>query len=235
MIDRSPTCRPAGPNSGTQKWRELLFLHWRISYEQLRPLIPAELEIDTFNGQCFVALVPFRMCEICPPWLPKRFAFHFLETNVRTYVHYQGKPGVYFFSLDASSRLAVWAARLGWSLPYYYAKMQSATHTDHRTYQCTRGKINSCVKFRTEGQLQVAPPNSMEHFLLERYILFVKRSGVIYSGTVHHVPYSYQSAIVESIDDSLVKASGLELATSQPDLAHFSPGVDVEVFQISPA
>lgn len=235
MIDRSPIGRPGGPNSGTQIWRDLLFLHWSISIDQLRQLVPKELEIDTYNGQAYVALVPFRMCEISPSWLPKRFAFNFLETNVRTYVHYKGKPGVYFFSLDASSRLAVWAARTGWSLPYYYAKMKSDSRGDLRTYQCTRGDVSSLVDFHAEGALGTAEPGTIEYFLLERYVLFVKRSGVVYSGTVHHVPYSYQSCVVDKLDDSLVTNTGLKLSTTMPDLAHFSPGVNVEVFKIAPA
>ncbi|MCU0710675.1 MAG: DUF2071 domain-containing protein [Pirellula sp.] len=234
MIDRSLNNRPLGPNSGTQIWRDLLFLHWKIPTEELRPLVPKELEIDTYDGQSFVALVPFRMCEICPPWLPKRLAFTFFETNVRTYVLHKGKPGVYFFSLDASSRLAVWAARLGWSLPYYYAKMQSESRGELRTYRCTRGHVRSLVEFSPSGDLETAKPGTMEHFLLERYVLFVKRSGIIYSGTVHHAPYSYQPSIVNRLDDSLVANSGLKLPKNMPDLAHYSPGVNVEVFRIAP-
>ena len=235
MVDRSVMDRPDGPNSGTQIWRDLLFLHWCVSTDQLRRLIPEELEIDTYNGQAYVALVPFRMCEIRPPWLPKRFAFNFLETNVRTYVHYRGRPGVYFFSLDASSRLAVWAARTGWSLPYYFARMRSESRGDLQTYQCSRGDVDSSVEFRTQGTLETAKPGTVEHFLLERYILFVKRSGIIYSGTVHHAPYSYRSCVVNKLNDSLVTHAGLTLSTTIPDLAHFSPGVDVEVFKIAPA
>nr|MCU0721719.1 DUF2071 domain-containing protein [Pirellula sp.] len=179
--------------------------------------------------------VPFRMCDICPPWLPKRLAFNFLETNVRTYVHYKGKPGVYFFSLDASSRLAVWAARTGWSLPYYYARMQSERRQNLGTYQCNRGNILSYVEFQTDGPLVTAKPGTMEHFLLERYVLYVKRSGIIYSGTVHHAPYSYQSCVVNKLNDSLVTHAGLTLSSTLPDLIHFSPGVNVEVFKIAPA
>lgn len=239
MINRDPMNRPQGPNSGTQVWRDLLFLHWAVSIDQLRKIVPNELEIDTYDGQAFVALVPFRMCEICPPWLPKPLAFNFLETNVRTYVHYKGRPGVYFFSLDASSRLAVWAARMGWSLPYFYARMKMELRNNQRTYQCTRGDIRSAVTVRDNSLLapefETAKPGSIEHFLLERYILFVKRAGVIYSGTVHHTPYSFQTIQIESLDDSLVKHAGLALATPTPDLAHFSPGVSVEVFKIAPA
>jgi len=128
MIDRTaPTRRPPGRNDGTQRWESLLFAHWEISTETLRPLIPKQLDIDTFQGAAYIGVVPFKMRNIRPRWLPKKFAFNFLETNVRTYVVYKDQPGVYFFSLDANSRLAVMAARAGWSLPYHHATMSSAS------------------------------------------------------------------------------------------------------------
>jgi uncharacterized protein YqjF (DUF2071 family) len=113
--------------------------------------------------------------------------------------------------------------------------MKSENCDDLRTYQCTRGDIHSRVDFHVEGTPEIAEPGTLEHFLLERYLLFVKRSGVIYSGTVHHVPYSYQPCVVDKLDDSLVTNAGLTLSAPMPDLAHFSPGVNVEVFKIAPA
>ena len=103
--------RPSGPAAGTQQWRSLLFLHWEVAVDAMRSVVPPALELDLFEGRAFVGLVPFLMRHIRPRWLPKRLAFNFLETNVRTYVTYRGRPGVYFFSLDADSRLAVLAAR----------------------------------------------------------------------------------------------------------------------------
>ena len=125
VIDRvSPTHRPSGPARGYQQWRSLLFLHWPVPINVLRLLVPAELELDLLDGVAYVGVVPFVMQGVRPRWWPQRGAFEFLETNVRTYVHHQGRPGVYFFSLDAASRLAVWAARRFWGLPYFHAEMR---------------------------------------------------------------------------------------------------------------
>jgi len=234
-LDRlSPSLRPSTSNSGTQRWQNLLFLHWKVPLETLRRLVPTELEIDTFNGFAYVALVPFRMREIRPAWLPRRFAFNFFETNVRTYVTHRGRPGVYFFSLDASSRLAVWAARVGWALPYFYAQMKGSTHAGVSTFSCNRDGHKSRVEFQVEGEFSSSHLGTLEHFLLERYLLFVKRKERIYVGQVHHAPYRFARARVISLDDQLLSKAGLDLGNRQPDLAHYSPGVDVEVFRIVP-
>ena len=114
MIDRiAPTRRPAGTAAGFQRWRSLLFLHWPVPVEVLRSLIPAELDLDLHDGVAYVGVVPFAMQGIRPWWCPEALAFNFLETNVRTYVLNGGKPGVYFFSLDANSRAAVFAGTHG--------------------------------------------------------------------------------------------------------------------------
>ena len=238
MLDRiTPSRRPSGSNDGTQTWECLLFAHWEIPIETLRSHVPAEFEIDTFDGRAFVGVVPFKMRHIRPRWLPKFAAFNFLETNVRTYVIHRGRPGVYFFSLDANSRLAVWAARAGWSLPYYYAQMSTSQSGDQFTYQ-SRRRGNSAqlhVTFCVDQHLGPSAADTLEHFLLERYLLFVKRRGQIYVGQVHHSPYDAHSAIIEQCQGDLITAAGLPAAERPPDLAHYCPGVDVEVFGIHSA
>ena len=126
-IDRiAPTRRPPGRTVMRQQWRDLLFLHWPVPVEQLRPLIPAELAIDTYEGQAYIGLVPFTMRNVRPTWSPPVPPLsHFHEINVRTYVHRQGRdPGVWFFSLDAANPIAVKIARLWFKLPYFYARMR---------------------------------------------------------------------------------------------------------------
>jgi uncharacterized protein YqjF (DUF2071 family) len=235
MIDRiTPTTRPAGSNAGTQSWRSLLFCHWEVSVDSLRELVPAALSIDTYQGRAFVGLVPFRMNAVRPSWLPRRLAFHFLETNVRTYVVHQDRPGVYFFSLDASSRLAVTAARSGWSLPYYYARMSATEQNGLHIYRSQRPAhgAESSVAFRIANELGVSQPGTLEHFLLERYLLFVERKKQIYMGQVHHTPYPTHTAMVEEFHDNLISAAGLPAVNHCPEIAHYSTGVDVEVFAI---
>jgi uncharacterized protein YqjF (DUF2071 family) len=237
MIDRSsPSQRPAGANDGTQTWESLLFCHWAIPFRLLRELVPAELEIDTFDDQAFVGVVPFKMRHIRPRWLPRALAFNFLETNVRTYVVHQGKPGVYFFSLEASSRLAVWAARIGWSLPYHFARMSaSCVDHQHRYQSCRSSGVKHHVTFRVGQELGPSRAGTLEHFLLERYLLFVARRNQIHVGQVHHQPYHAYLADVQTLQDDLVEAAGFPAVTGPPELAHYCPGVDVEVFGIQGA
>ncbi len=238
MLDRvAPTRRPNRRNDGTQRWESLLFCHWQVPVEVLRPIVPAQLQIDTFDGHAYVGVVPFKMRQIRPRWLPHRFALNFLETNVRTYVVYKDQPGVFFFSLDANSALAVMAARAGWSLPYHYAKMTCDRQGDLFQYRShrTRGSGHHEVSFRVTDELGPAVLESREHFLLERYLLFTNRGETIQVGQVHHQPYHAALAVVDTFSDSLVSAARLPAIKTYPEFAHYCTGVDVEVFGIHPA
>ncbi|MCA9532423.1 MAG: DUF2071 domain-containing protein [Myxococcales bacterium] len=243
-MDRvSPSHRPSGRNAGTQRWRDLLFLHWELEPSVLRPLVPAALELDLYEGRAFVGVVPFLMRGIRPPWLPGP-GLDFYETNLRTYVQRGGDdPGVYFFSLEASSWLAVQAARVGWGLPYHHARMSGADNEgqvgvgDTLAYESTRraSQVSFQTRCRVGAQLPQPQLGSLEHFLLERYYLYNVRAGQLHRGQVHHVPYPAHSAEVLSVDDGLVAAAGLPgVGTRPPDHAHYSPGVDVEVFSVAP-
>jgi uncharacterized protein YqjF (DUF2071 family) len=232
-LDRiSPSTRPSGDNAGTQRWRELLFVHWTFAPEIVRPLVPREVELDAWDGRMYVGLVPFRMQEIRPSWLPRALALDFLELNLRTYVHYRGRPAVWFFSLEASSWLAVRAARAGWSLPYHHATMSVERDGERVRYASAR-RDASLARFAVDYEigepLGASKPGTLDHFLLERYLLLSQHRGVIHEGQVHHVPYPAHRAHVRSIDETLLAAAGLP-PHGQPETAHFSPGVDVEVF-----
>lgn len=235
QIDRiAPTHRPGGRNDGTQSWRSLLFCHWQVPLRAVQACLPAGLEVDTFDGQAFVGVVPFKMRAVRPRWLPTRLGFNFLETNVRTYVTYNGRPGVYFFSLDANSRLAVWAARTGWSLPYRFAQMSAAENGQRYSYQSRRqsGGEGHRVTFRIDQERGESAPETLEHFLLERYLMFVGQRKKLFVGQVYHRPYHAFTAIIDDMHDDLVAASGLPSTNQLPELAHYCHGVDVEVFGI---
>jgi uncharacterized protein len=234
-LDRITPTRPPTDRApcGWQKWRNLLFLHWPIDVASMRAIVPPELELDLWDGDALIGVVPFEMKQIRPSWLPGPFAMDFLETNLRTYVHYKGEPGVYFFSLEASSRLAVQAARWGWGLPYHYASMKSTATGGDTHYMSTRTSDPSArldVRYRVGEVMGPSPAGSFEHFLLERYYLFSTRGGRVSKGHVHHVPYPAQRAEVESIDEGLIAAMGLTKRSGQPAFAHCASGVDVEVF-----
>ena len=223
-IDRvAPTRRPAGSPAGTQRWRNLLFVHYALAPEIIRPLVPKELELDLWEGRAHVGVVPFEMKDIRSAWMPKATALNFLETNVRTYVHHEGEPGVFFFSLEASSWLAVRVARTAWGLPYFHATM-SCGQGAYRTTRRGTGEMLD-AEWKLGEMLGPSEPGTYEHFVLERYLLFSQRGGRLRKGQVHHVPYPAQRVTLERFSQTLFPS-----AAGEPFAAHFSPGVDVEVF-----
>lgn len=223
-----------------QRWQTLLFLHWRVPISMLRPLIPKALEIDTFEGSAYVGLVPFSMCGVRPVWSPSVPGIsNFHETNVRTYVHFQGRdPGVWFFSLDAASRVAVWIARTFWRLPYHFSRMALTPNSDrsihYKTERLYPGPVpaSANIHYRPTGTCSAATPGSLEHFLAERYILYTERApNELLLGRVHHTPYPLQGAELFEWNETLLSAAGIE-RPEHPPLAHFASGVDVEVFPL---
>jgi len=233
-IDRiAPTKRPPGRCQGYQKWRDLLFLHWAVPVETMRGLVPSAFDLDLYEGRAYVGLVPFAMMGVRPRWWPEILGFNFLETNVRTYVTYQGQPGVYFFSLDAASRIAVWSARTFWKLPYFHAEMSLRQTGDEFVYHSRRdsGEVHK-VRYRLGRELGPSKPETVEFFLLERYLLFTESRGRIYEGQVHHNPYPAQEANVLELEDQLIEAAGLGPCSGMPEFTHYAAGVDVEIFSL---
>jgi uncharacterized protein len=207
-----------------------------VPAELVRPLVPARLDLDLWEGRALVGLVPFRMEGVRPWWLPGPLAQDFLETNVRTYVHRGGEgPGVYFFSLEAASWTAVRAARAGWGLPYFHADMALGREGEAYRYTSARRgdpRARLDVRYRVGAPLGPSEPGSLRHFLLERYLLYVESGGELSVGQVHHTPYPAHAATVEALEEGLVAAAGLPSPTVPPPLVHWSPGVDVEVFAL---
>ena len=239
-IDRiSPTLRPAGRVVQRPGWHDLTFLHWRVPVAALRPLVPAALEIDVFEGDAFIGLVPFTMTRVRPWWAPPLPGINnFHETNVRTYVHHRGAdPGVWFFSLDAASLLAVFAARVLWRLPYHHARMTLERSDAGVRYASERRRPGplpgTCrVTCRPLGEPAAARPGTLEHFLAERYLLYaIARDGSLRRGAVHHAPYPLQRAEITECDETLIAAAGLARPGGTP-IAHHASGVAVEVFAL---
>jgi uncharacterized protein len=237
-IDRiSPSRRPNRTAWGWQRWRKLLFMHWPVPVDAMRAAVPESFDLDLHEGTAYVGVVPFAMEGVRPRILPELAALDFLETNVRTYVVRNGEPGVYFFSLEAASRLAVLAARAAFSLPYHHARMQlheSAGIVRYVTRRAGSGAHHD-VRYRVGEHLGASKPGTLEHFLLERYLLFTERGTAVLRGHVHHVPYPAHRAEVLDVQDLLVEAAGLPGVTGLPLHAHYSPGVDVEVFALERA
>ncbi len=240
-IDRiTPTMRPDARVVQRQRWLDLLFLHWRVPVSMLRPLVPSELEIDTFEGDAFVGIVPFTMRDVRPVWAPSVPGIsNFHETNVRTYVHFEGRdPGVWFFSLDAANRIAVWIARTFWHLPYHHAEMSLEKLPDgsvrYSTERLTPPPVPArChATYRPNGGPQASKPGTLEHFLAERYVLYADVGGGELSlGRVYHTPYPLERATVIQLDESLLAAAGIARPAGDP-LSHFAAGGDVEIFAL---
>ncbi|HXJ21409.1 MAG TPA: DUF2071 domain-containing protein [Polyangia bacterium] len=222
-----------------QRWRDLLFLHQPVPVELLRPLVPQPLSIETFDGRGWATLIPFAIRDSRPFGAPEALGMSFLETNLRTYVRSpDGEPGVFFFSLEASSWLAVAGARAAYALPYFPARMvcrklDSGTTISYRSVR-RGGGAGAGAELETTwqiGSLIGQPsPGTLDHFLIERYVLFAHRRGRLLRAQVRHRPYPICHALVESVRETLFARAGLPALPTPPPLAHFSPGVDVDIF-----
>ncbi len=220
-----------------QTWNDLLFAHWPVSQEQLRPLVPAELPLDTYDGQCWVAGAPFHMSGIRARFMPPLPGISALpELNVRTYVTYGAKPGVYFFSLDAASRLAVWGARTFYKLPYFFAQMHVQDRDGWINYSSSR--TNSPAQFRgryrPRSPVQLRVSGSLEHWLTERYCLYTVSGGSVYRSEIHHPQWPLQDAEAEIQTNSMTAAAEIQLPSAIP-LLHFSKRLDVLIWPLKKA
>ncbi len=233
--------RPDGPVVMRPHWRNLLFLHWQYPPKAVQALLPDGLELDTFEGRAYVGLVPFRMARVNPRPLPElgrygHFYSRFPELNVRTYVLRDGVPGVWFFSLDAASSLAVLTARSWFRLPYFKARMRLTERGNRFDFWSTRlwpaPKPAVChARWEPLGKPHPAAPDSLEEFLAERYVLYSKRGGQLFRGRVHHEPYPLQSARLLSLRENCVRAAGFSAPHGAPHVL-YSPGVEVEVWAL---
>jgi uncharacterized protein YqjF (DUF2071 family) len=213
-----------------QTWHDLLFAHWPLPQATLRPLVPAQLELDQFNGGCWVGVVPFRMSGIRRRGMPPLPGVsRFPELNVRTYVTHGGKPGVYFFSLDAANLLAVWAARKFYHLPYFHAEMKCEDRGSEDRGKDRDGNIlyssrrlKSAAEFRGSygptADVRLREKGSLEHWLTERYCLYTTHRGSVYRGEIHHQPWPLQDADAEMESNTVAAAGGILLPATQPHL-----------------
>jgi uncharacterized protein YqjF (DUF2071 family) len=219
----------------TQQWQDLLFIHFPLAPEILRPLIPAQIELDTFDGQAWIGIVPFRVSRTNLHWLPSPFLSPFPEINVRTYVTRQGIPGVYFFSLDAANLLAVIGARLLFHLPYFFAQMSCRQHQEAFYYHSMRtGSWKPSQSFaaydgvyRPNGPIFFAEHGTLEYWLVERYYLYtVTKNKRVYRVDIQHGPWPLQLAEQTSKRNTMALAQGIVLP-DQPPLLHYAGLQDV--------
>lgn len=237
FLAHRPWPLPQRPWTWRQNWYELLFAHWPISSAQLRPLIPSSLTIQEFNGTSWIGIVPFRMTGVMRrpmPDLPWVSAFP--ELNVRIYVERDGKPGVWFLSLDATNPLAVWAAKRFFYLPYWHSKITFSKEQGKIQFRCRRSSSVGPVSFEAEygpiGEPFAAAAGSLEQFLAERYCLYCQSSdGRLYRCEVHHKPWPLQKAQGRVFADEFFKACGFAPPQEKPVL-HYSAGVETIVWPL---
>jgi uncharacterized protein len=216
-----------------QSWHDLLFAHWRIDATLLRPHIPAALQIDVFEGQAWIAVVPFRMSGVRLRWTPALpWLSAFPEMNVRTYVSAEVKPGVWFFSLDARNPIAVAIARAWFHLRYFRAQMNCEERDSWIHYRSERTQPGAAAgilegRYRPAGEIFEPKHGSLEHFLTERYCLYAAGShGQIYRAEIHHRPWQLQPAEAEFTRNSMTEAADLALPSHMP-LLHFARRQDM--------
>jgi uncharacterized protein len=228
-----PWPAPAKPPVMRQRWHDLLFAHWRVPLTSLRPLVPAELPLDTRAGSAWVAVTPFRMTGV---WLAGFPALpgvsRFPELNVRTYVTLDDKPGVYFFSLDAGNALAVAGARGFFRLPYHWSRMSAEPGADGIAYRSERrgktGVASFEARYAPDGPVFSSIPGTLEHWLTERYCLYTAARGKVHRVEIDHEPWPLQPARAEITRNTMAAAAGL-LLTGDP-LLHFARDLEVGVW-----
>ena len=233
FIDHRPWPVPAGAWIMEQTWNDLLFAHWPVSSEILRPLVPSGLSLDAFDGQCWVAVAPFHMTGVRLRGLPPiPGVSRFPELNVRTYVTVGGKPGVYFFSLDAASLSAVWSARKAYRLPYFHARMKVGHHAGWVTYKSCRSPDGTfAAKYRPVDAIQLRKPGTLEHWLTERYCLYTVAGNVVFRAEIHHEQWPLQDAEADISENTLARVAGITLP-ERPPLLHFAKNLQVLIWRL---
>jgi uncharacterized protein YqjF (DUF2071 family) len=215
----------------TQTWNDLLFAHWPVDVRSLRERVPTAFELDLYDGQAWLGIVPFHMTNVSPRFVPALpWVSAFPELNVRTYVRVGDKPGVFFFSLDAGNSVAVGAARTLLNLPYFTARMAVTLDGGEVRYESRREGDPAAdfqAAYRRRGNPRPPQPGTLEYFLTERYCLYaVNHRGLPYRLDIHHPPWPLEPATAEIAVNTMAEAAGLRLPSLAP-LLHFSKRQDM--------
>jgi uncharacterized protein YqjF (DUF2071 family) len=228
-VSHRPWPPPERPWVQAQSWVDLAFLHWRFEPAALQRLVPESVELQTFDGGAWLGITPFlvtgfRLRGIPPLPLISRFP----EVNVRTYVSHEDKPGIWLFSLDAASTLAVEAAKRLYKLPYSRAQMRYERAGDFVQFEASRTGAAFSARYRGDGELFQPQRGSLEEFLTERYCLYTEKGGRLYRAELHHPPWQLQDGTAHV---GLNTLAPLPLPDAEPHVL-FSPRQDVVVWSL---
>lgn len=222
-----------GAFSTRMSWHDLLFAHWPVERAALRALVPEGLELDLHEGTAWLGVVPFRMTRMGPRLLPPIPGLHaFAELNVRCYVVRDGRPGVWFFSLDAAQKLAVRVARRFFHLPYYDARMACVADGEGIAYRSERTHAGApparfVARYAPTGPASRARPGTLDHFLTERYCLYARGGdGRLRRVDIEHEPWSLAAATARIDENTMASSLGFDLA-APPAHLRFSRRLDV--------
>lgn len=223
---------PEGPWLLGQTWEDLLFAHWPVPAATLRPLLPPALKLQEHSGSAWLGVTPFRVTALrLRGTLPVPGLSTFVETNVRTYVTYEGKPGIWFFSLDTPSRPAVEVARRLYRLPYFHARMELRERAGRVEYSVARGSGKAfSARVAPRARPEPVAAGSLERFLVERYCLYAAEGDTLYRAEIHHPPWLLQP--VEGVVDlNTLAPNGVRLPDEAP-LLHFARRQDVVLWPL---
>jgi uncharacterized protein YqjF (DUF2071 family) len=234
LIERQQPVRQ--PPVMYQRWKHLLFLHWSLPPQVIQSTLPQGLQVDTFDGKAWIGIVPFYMQGVRPAWfVAVPGVSNFLELNLRTYVRdSSGRPGIWFYSLDANQVLAVCLARAAFALPYKYAAMSATVSNGEIDYRSRRFGFKNALhyRYRSTEKIGEARFGSLEFFLIERYRLFACRENKLFTGQVHHSPYQLCEVAVTVADPGLFAMDGFQTPAGPPAHAIYSGRVDVSIYPI---
>ena len=228
---------PNKPWMMKQTWNDLLFANWPISVTELKKIVPDALTIDTYEGEAWISIVPFQLSGARPRFMPSLpYLSNFPEINVRTYVTLQGKPGVYFFSLDADQHIIVELARLGLHLPYYHAEINVVTDSDQIIHyrsirRDSRAKPGQfAASYRPVSKVRYSESDCLAYWLTERYCMYMTNSkGTIYRGEINHSPWPLQLAEANIETNTLFNSFGLSQPVNKP-LLYYAEKLDVHAW-----
>lgn len=236
-LDHRPWPIPRRAWTWRQTWHDLLFAHWPIDAKLIRPLVPRGLEIEEFDGTAWIGIVPFRMTGVMWRWLPDMPGLSaFPELNVRVYVKHRGRSGVWFLSLDAPNRVAIWGARKYFHLPYYRANISLTEHKDSQSnvsqykFDSRRADAEFVATYQPTSDVYAGEHGTLEHALTERYCLYAQApDGSLWCNQVHHLQWPIQRAECEIEKNTMFAFHGLNV-TGAPMMLHFSKKLEVVVW-----